>query len=369
MKERILVLTNNMGGLHSFRKEVMKAILDAGYDVVISSPDCEEQREKAAYFESLGCTLVKLPFNRRGTNPIKDLGLVRNYVKLIRQVSPKIVLTYTIKPNIYGGIAAALCKTVQFANITGLGTSIMNPGLLQKLNIFLYRIGLRKAKVVFFQNQFNMDFCKSKGMVRCKSVLLPGSGVNLLHHQPIPYPEENDVVKFGFAGRMMRDKGIYELIEAVKSLHAKGRRMQLVIAGSFEEHCESLIGDLQRQGVVLHLGQLSDIRVLMQQIHCLVNPSYHEGMSNVLQEASAAERPVIASYIPGCKEIVDDTVSGYLFEVKNAVDLEDKIEQFLNLSYAQRVTMGKAARAKVEREFDRSIVVNKYLNEIEQLKK
>lgn len=368
MKGNVLILTNAINGLYNFRKEVIKAIVDANYNVIISSPDLDYQNEKSDYFKSIGCKMEYTPFARRGTNPIKDLQLIYRYIKLIRKYNPQIVLTYTIKPNIYGGIATSICGKKQFANITGLGTSLMNPGILQKLNILLYRIGLQKANIVFFQNEANLEFCKKNGILQCKSILLPGSGVNLEHNKPIKYPENDDIIRFGFAGRLMHDKGIYELVECFKNLYNKyGNKIQLLIAGSYEEHCEGIIEDLQNKGIINYLGELQNIRVLMGQIHCLIHPSHHEGMSNVIQEASAAARPVIASNINGCKEIIDNNVTGFLFEVKKSSDLEDKIVKFLSLSYDERKAMGLAAREKMEREFDRQIVVKAYLDQINNI--
>ena len=191
---RVLVLTNNIGGLYSFRKEVMKAIVDAGYDVYISEPDDDE---RVKYFEGIGCHIIKTDFNRRGMNPLADMQLMIRYQKLIKRLKPIVVLTYTIKPNIYGGLACRLTKTPQIANVTGLGDSIENGGWLQKLTIFLYKIGIGKAKRVFFQNATNRQFCLHYGIANKESIVLPGSGVNLRHHSYQEYPSDG-IIKFLF---------------------------------------------------------------------------------------------------------------------------------------------------------------------------
>ena len=180
MDNNILVLTNNIGGLYSFRKEVMKAIIDKGYSLYISEPD---DNIKSTYFEDIGCKIIKTSFNRRGMNPIDDLKLLIKYIKLIHQIKPQVVLTYTIKPNVFGGLACRFMNTPQLANITGLGDAVENGGWLQRLTIFLYRIGLSKAYRIFFQNKNNKEFCVKANIAPKESIVLPGSGVNLEYHK------------------------------------------------------------------------------------------------------------------------------------------------------------------------------------------
>lgn len=364
----ILVLSNNIGGLHSFRKEVMKAFVDADYKVVISSPINKGDESKAAYFDEIGCEVVNTEFNRKGTNPIKDLQLLRTYVAFIKKYKPKAVLTYTIKPNVYGGIAAARCNVPLLANVTGLGDTLENPGLMQKLNVFLYRFGLRKAHLVFFQNQENRQFFLDRNMVKSPTVLLPGSGVNLNHHTPQPYPEYTGITKFIFISRILKDKGVEELFASIENIKARHQdKVELHILGNCEDNYSRQLNNLHERGVVIYQGAKPDVRPYVASCHCLILPSYHEGMSNVLQEASAAARPVITCNVSGCKEIVEDGKSGFLCKVKDAADLEAKMEVFISLPYQEKIAMGLAARQKVERDFDRTIVINRYLEEVQKL--
>ena len=196
-KGNILVLTNNIGGLHSFRKEVMKAIVDAGYKVQISTPDDDPRQE---YFTLIGCEVIQTVFNRRGKDPVADFKLLLDYRKLIKRLHPVAVLTYTIKPNIYGGMACRLTHTPQLANVTGLGDAIENGGWMQKLTVALYRLGISKARQVFFQNRSNKDTCIRLGIAKEDAVLLPGSGVNLSHHVLQPYHKNDGKLKFLFIG-------------------------------------------------------------------------------------------------------------------------------------------------------------------------
>ena len=190
-KKIILVFANKTSGLHSFRREVMKAIVDAGYELYISVPD-EDERIK--FFEGIGCHIIKTSFDRRGMNPVKDLKLMIDYWKLIKQIKPKAVLTYTIKPNVYGGLACRFTKTPQLANVTGLGDAIEDGGWLQRLTVMLYRMGLKKASCVFFQNKSNRNICMRLGIADDSSVLLPGSGVNLVHHKYQEYPVDDGMI-------------------------------------------------------------------------------------------------------------------------------------------------------------------------------
>lgn len=363
MSNLVLILANSLSGLYSFRKEVIAAIGREKYQVTISAP--HNSRETEDYFRSIGCELKFAEIDRRGTNPLKDLKLVGRYRKLIRRVKPAVVLTYTIKPNVYGGIAAHLCNVPQLANITGLGTAIENPGLLQKFTIFMYRFGLKQAKKVFYQNSSIKGFCQQHHIGK-EGHLLPGSGVNLEWHKFQEYPVEDSKMIFNFIGRVMKDKGIEEFFEMAKTIREKYSQTEFHIFGACEEHYEEQLKDLQDKGVVIWHGAVPDVRPYIKGSWCTIHPSYHEGMANVLLETCAAGRPVIACNINGCKEAIDDGVNGFVCKVKDVKDLTEKVEQFILLPYEQKVQMAIAARRKVEREFDRNLVINAYLEEIKK---
>ncbi len=360
----ILVLTNSLGGLFSFRKEVMVALLKKDYHVVVASPHDSEEREK--YFFDIGCECEFNEIDCRGTNPLHDIKLIIYYQKLIRKYKPLAILTYTIKPNIYGGVAARWLKVPQLANITGLGSAVENPGLLQKFTIFMYRLGLKKARKVFYQNTSIEEFCQLHriGKTGC---LLPGSGVNLSWHSFQNYPLENSKMEFLFIGRVMRDKGVEEFFKMAKTIRQKYPQTEFHILGKCDEHYEGQLQSLEKEGVVIWHGPVPDVRPYIKEAWCTIHPSYHEGMANVLLETCSAGRPIITSNIHGCQEAVDDGINGYLFKVKDTKDLISKVEQFVLLPYEQKVRMGLASRKKVELEFDRQIVVNSYLNEIESI--
>ncbi len=363
MKGTVLVLTNFIAGLHSFRKEVMKAVIDEGYQLYISVPDSDN--ELAQYFEGIGCKIIKTDFNRRGMNPIADFKLMLKYRQLIKQLKPVAVLSYTIKPNVYGGIACRVTDTPQIANVTGLGDAIENGGWLQKLTTSLYRFGIGKASQVFFQNETNRDFCIRCGIADEKSIVLPGSGVNLTHHSYQEYPSDG-LIKFLFIARLLKDKGTEEYFETAKAIKAKYPQTEFQILGWKEGPYQQQMEEFAREGIINYLGTTSDIRPYLTGVHCTIMPSYHEGMSNVNLESAANGRPVITTNVPGCRETVDDGKTGYLVEAKSAEALIKGVERFLALPYSQKVTMGQMAREKVEREFDRNIVVKAYLKAIKE---
>lgn len=363
MKGTILVLTNNIVGLYTFRKEVMKAIVDAGFEVYISEPDDDEC---VRYFEGIGCHIIKTEFNRRGMSPIADFGLIMRYRKMIKQLNPTAVLSYTIKPNVYGGMACRLCGVPQLANVTGLGDAMENGGWLQTLTVLLYKIGVGKAKCVFMQNRTNLDFCENHGIVGCKSQLLPGSGVNLSHHAYQDYPEEG-IIKFLYISRVLKDKGADEFLEMAEAVKSKFPQTEFQILGWIEGDYKKRVQDLADRGIIDFLGPTPDVRPFLRSVHCTVMPSYHEGMSNVNLESAANGRPVITTNVPGCKETVDDGKTGFLVEPRSRQSLIDAVERFLALPYEEKAKMGQEGRKKVEREFDRQIVVETYLREINNI--
>ena len=365
MKGNILVLTNFIAGLHSFRKEVMKAIVDEGYQLYISVPNTDDVRIE--YFKGIGCRIIKTNFNRRGMNPIDDLKLMLKYRSIIKELKPKAVLSYTIKPNVYGGIACRLTGTPLIANVTGLGDAIENGGWLQKLTVALYKIGIGKAKQVFFQNPSNKEACLKYGIADDKAIILPGSGVNLEYHTYQDYPDDG-VIKFLYIARLQKDKGTGEYFEAAKAIKEKYPQTEFQVLGWKEGDYERQLNELTATGIINYLGTTSDVRPFLKDIHCTIMPSYHEGMSNVNLESAANGRPVITTDVPGCRETVDDGLTGFLVEPRSAKSLTDAVERFIKLPYTQKVLMGQEGRKKVEREFDRQIVVDAYMKAIGEMR-
>lgn len=359
---RILIFANNDSGLYSFRREVISAFIAEEYEVFVSVP-------KGSRFEQigeLGCKMIDTRIDRRGTNPITDSSLAVKYIKIINNIKPDVICSYTVKPNIYGGIVASLLGVPYIANITGLGSAAENPGALQKVLLIMYKIAFRKISCVFFQNEENMRFFKDHKIAKGKHRRIPGSGVNLKHFSVLPYPSE-DTTEFVFISRIMKEKGIEEYLDAAKNIRSQYPNTVFHICGSCEEDYESILKQKQKENIIIYHGGVSDVREIISKTHCTIHPSYHEGMSNVLLESSACGRPCLCSNIPGCREIVENYKSGFLFEPKNEESLIEAIEKFLVLSYEEQRQMGLYARQKVEKEFNRQIIVDAYIDEINKI--
>ena len=323
--------------------------------------------------QQIGCHFIETEISRHGVNPFTDLKLLSRYVAIIKTVKPDIVFTYTIKPNVYGGFACQLCKVPYVANVTGLGTAVENGGVLQKITLALYKTGLRKAKKVFLQNQANLDFMVQHKVVKDNYALLPGSGVNLLRFAPLPYPAETDGIHFVFISRIMREKGIEQYLDAAVyfSSHpevTQGRRVVFHVCGFCEKEYQGKLDELVANGTVVYHGLVRDVREILKNIHCTIHPSFYpEGISNVLLESCACVRPIITTDRSGCRETIDDGVNGFIVRQCDSKDLIEKIEKFIALPHNQKKQMGLAGRAKVERNFDRQIVVDAYLYLLREL--
>ena len=357
---KVLIIANNDVGLYKFRKELIAELIKK-HEVYI----CLPEGEYISTFEKMGCKFVKCEFNRRGVNPISEIKLIRDYQRIIGNVKPHIVFTYTIKPNSYGGAICARKGIPYVPNITGLGSSVINGGILSKITIGLYKHGLKKAQRIYFQNKYNYQFMVNKGIEAKRCALLPGSGVNLKEHSFEKYSSEKDGIRFLFVGRIMKEKGIGEFLESAKIIKESHQNCFFDIVGDYEEkEYSDLIEEYEEEQIIKYWGKQSDVHSFMKTHHVLIQPSYHEGLSNVLLEAAACGRPVLASKIPGCIETFDEGVSGFGFEVQNVDSLVESINKILHLSENQREEMGIRGRKKIEKEFDRKIVIDSYLNEL-----
>lgn len=359
---KVLILANKDEGLFQFRAELIEKLARDGHKVFFCVPNGEFVSE----IEKLGATFIACPFlSRRGTNPVDDLKLIRFYRKTLKEVQPDIVFTYTIKPNVYGGILCGRLGIPYLVNVTGLGTAVENEGPLQKLTLRLYKLGLKKSQVVFFQNEANRDFMLSKGVVAGRCELLPGSGVNLQRFQVLDYPEDDGTTRFFYFARVMREKGIEEYLEAAKQIRSKYPHTEFHVCGSCEDEYRGSLEACEKGGVVIYHGSVKDVREMHAVSSCTVHPTFYpEGMSNVLLESCACGRPIITTNRPGCREVVDDGVNGFVVKQRDAEDLISKIENFLALPYAEKREMGLNGRRKVERKFDRQIIVERYLKEM-----
>lgn len=358
--KKILILTNSLLGLCSFRMEVVQKLAKK-YQVMIGAPDEEGITE----LQKTGCRTVKTPMSRRGMNPFQDYGLYCRYKEIICAYTPDMVLLYTIKPNIYGGCACRRLHVPYISTITGLGTTFQKENLLKKAVTLMYRIGLRDAECIFFQNQSNSQIFDKLRICGKKSRLVSGSGVNLKKHAYEPYPEDGKI-RFFAVGRIMKEKGIEEFLAAAQKFHSDKVSFEW-IGGTYEEDYQEIMAEYDKKGIVTDHGHQSEMHTFYKQASALIHGSFHEGMSNVMMEAAATGRPVLASNVSGCKEIFEEGITGFGFEPGNQESLFAVIEKFLALPWEKRAEMGQLARKKMEREFDREFVIQAYMEEIQNL--
>lgn len=355
-----MLLTNASGGLYGFRKELIYELLKQ-HSVYAGSPLTLYKDELA----EMGVHLIDLPLDRRGMNPIHDFKLLRQYNKIIKQIKPDLVITYTIKPNVYGGIVCRKNKVPYTVNITGLGTAFQKQRLIKTIVVFLYQIALRKAKVVFFENSANKDiFIESRIIKREQACVLNGAGVNLDQYKYLPYPEDESIFKFLFIGRVMKEKGVDELFDAMKLLVKDGYHCELNVVGGCEENYEPVMKQYEKEGWLKYYGYQDDVIPFIEESHCFVLPSWHEGMANTNLECAASGRPIITSNIPGCKEAVIEDVTGLLCEPGNSQSLYITMKKMLLIDVNNRKIMGYEGRKHMERVFDKRKVVRKTLSEL-----
>lgn len=365
-QKTVLILSNEHSWTYNLRKELVEELLKFNYRVVLALP----YGEKVELLKKMGCEFVNVSmFERHGTNPIKEVKLFFEYKKVLAQISPDVVLTYTIKPNLYGGLAAKQEKVPFISNITGLGGAILGSTnkIKSSMILGLYKISLSHARIVFFQNIENLRFMLAHHVITAPYSLLPGSGVNLVQHCMEEYPENTGELIFTTIGRIMKDKGIDELLEAATSIKKKYSNVHFRLIGFFDDDYQKKVETAVADNIIEYLGQQDDIHFFIKESHAIIHPSYHEGMSNVLLEAASTGRPVLASKIPGCQETFDEGISGFSFAVKDSKDLEKVIDQFINMPYEDKIEMGRRGRKKMEEQFDRRIVVEEYMREIQKI--
>ena len=370
-KPIIALLTNNDDDVYCFRLELLQAILDEGYELLVSCPNgpklaLPELQEMHYHYDDV-------QIDRRGTNVIHDGKLFWHYYKLFKKYRPAVVLTYTAKPNVYGSIAANTRKIPVINNVTGFGSVLNKTGVLRAFIMGLFRTAFSHSACVMFQNSTNMKMAEETGLVKGKSILIPGSGVNTERYPLQPYPSggdglTGDPVIFNYIGRILHDKGVDDYFEAARRIRAKYPKTEFNVLGFVEpteSRYEGILEQLGRDGIVLYQGSQQDVKPWIARSHAIIHPSvYGEGMSNVLLENASSGRPVITTDNPGCRETVEDGITGFRYPGGDVDALTAQIERFLAMSNEQRRQMGMEGRAKVQREFERKIVIEKYLGEI-----
>lgn len=363
----ILMAGNSELVIFGFRGELVQRLVAEGHRVTTVFPVTEfgSGRESAARY---GCDFEEIRINGHGKNPIEDAALFFHYLALLRRKRPDVLLTFTIKPNVYAGLAARMLGIPVIANITGVGVAIEHRGPVRFAAAALYRAALKQPTAVFFQNTENMALFDSLKIAPERRILLPGSGVNLERFSALPYPDDAGGVHFLFIARIMKKKGIRYYLDAAKAIRAGRTDVTFHILGAMSEpEYEPEIRAHAAEGTLVYHGLTEDVRPFLRACHCVIHPTYYpEGMSNVLLESFASARPAIATDRAGCREIIDDGINGYLCRERDSESLIRAIETFLALDNAARAAMGQRARRKAESAFDRNIVVEQYLTEIDR---
>lgn len=359
--KKILILAN-FDDFYNTRKEVVAELLKE-YEVNI----CYPYGPNIEKFKKMGCLFTNIEIDRRGTNPWHDLILNLNYRKILKKYKPDVVLTYSIKPNIYGGFWCRLLKIPYLVNITGLGTALENPGILQKVTILMHKVALKKVNTIFVQNQENKNFFIKHHIHSDKLHLIPGSGVNTDEFCYLEYPDSKDL-HFLFVARVMKEKGIDQYLDTAKYIKVKYPNTYFHILGFCEENYKDILKSLENKEIIKYHGLVQNVSDFYRMSCCIIHPSYYpEGMSNILLEACSSGRPVITTNRSGCKEVVEDGVTGYVVNVKDSSSLIKKVEEFILLNNESKKNMGLLAREKVMKSFNRNLIISTYKKKVNEL--
>ncbi|MDA7818286.1 glycosyltransferase family 4 protein [Sulfurimonas sp.] len=366
--QKIAIVTNDSWYAWNMRANLGRAFKNNGYEVVFI---CPYDKYSQNIEKEFGYIDVKV--STKGTNPFDDLKTIYNFYAIYKRIKPDIVLHYTIKPNIYGTIAASFLSIPTINNIAGLGTLFIKQNFVTKIAKWLYRFSQKRAMKIFFQNRDDFEMFVAEGLVdKEKCDTLPGSGVDIEKFKPVNKIDDKEF-KFLLVSRMLWAKGIGEFVEAAKIIKSKYHNIEFQLLGMLDAKTPTAISKKQMQewvgdGYVSYLGTSDDVPSAIASVDCVVLPSYYrEGTPRVLLEAASMAQPIITTDNVGCRDVVDDEINGYLCEVKNANDLADKMEMMISLSEDERKAMGEAGRKKIVKEFDEKIVIDKYLESIKEI--
>ena len=354
---RILIATNHSYMFYRFRKELVEALMQE-HEAILSTPFVGHEDD----LQAMGLRCIDTEIDRRSINPLKDMKLLKTYRKMLDEIQPDLVITYSIKPNIYMGSACKAKGIPYVTNVQGLGTAFEKPVLSSVVSV-MYRSALRKAGTVFFENEENAQFFLHKNIISARQMkVLPGAGINLNEYPYVPMKNDG-VCSFLFVGRIMKEKGVDEFFAAAKTIKAEfGEKVAFDVVGFYEDAYKEAVDQLVDDGVINFHGFQTDVHPFYEAADCVVLPSYHEGMSNVLLEGAATGRALITSDIPGCHEAVEDGVSGYLCPAQDAEALMNFFREFANKTHSEQEQMGRCGRALIERKFDERIVVAQTMN-------
>ncbi|WP_020532472.1 glycosyltransferase family 4 protein [Flexithrix dorotheae] len=359
------ITINSAWNIYNFRKGIILDLLKNNHKVIAIGPD-DGYADK---LKELGCDFWEVKMENKGSNPLHDLKLSYDLYKVYSKARLDVVLHYTIKPNIYGTIAAYLKGIPSINNVTGLGTVFLHNNLTSFVAKTLYKVAFMFPQKIFFQNHDDRDLFLGKKLVK-KSVtdVIPGSGVNIDYFSS-KNRGKNKEFTFLLIARILYDKGIVEYINAIKILRKKGINAKFQLLGAFDHNSslginKVMVDHWEGEGYIEYLGKTADVRPYIDKADCVVLPSYREGTPRSLLEAASHGKPMVATDVPGCREIVKDNYNGYLCEVKNAEDLADKMLKMINLEESERIKLGNNSRHLAVTKFDERFIINKYKSAI-----
>lgn len=366
---RVAIVLNTSWNIFNFRMNLIRSLQAQGYEIHTIAPN----DDYTIKLTEAGCIHHSLKMDSRGANPIKDLALIFELYSIYKKVKPDVILHYTIKPNVYGSLAASFLRIPVVNNVCGLGTVFLKNDLISAMAMFLYKISFRFPKKVFFQNPDDLKLFLDKKLVPSHTVdLIPGSGIDLEKFKPVPF-QRNQKFTFLLISRLITDKGILEYIEAVKKLRSEGLDARFQILGAMDPSHKrgiktSIIKEWINSGTIEYLGTTEDVRHFIQQADCIVLPSYREGTPRTLLEAASSSKPIIATNVPGCNQVVENNVNGLLCKLKDANDLAAKMNTMAHFTDETLESFGQSGRLKMEAEYNESIVINKYLGTLADLR-
>lgn len=366
---KIAVVLNTSWNIYNFRKGLITALMDKGNEVITIAP-----KDKYTYkLMDMGCRHVPVKMDSRGANPVKDFLLILELYWIYKKIRPDVILHYTIKPNIYGTIAASLLGIPVINNVCGLGTMFLTDNLVSRIAITLYRIAFRFPKKIFFQNEDDKNLFLRRKIVSEKVCgLLPGSGININNFSPGNHPVKTNRFTFLLISRLIYDKGILEYIEAIDWLKKEGVDANFQLLGPIDEkHKRGIPSSTIQQWIeknqVEYLGRTEDVKSFIEKADCIVLPSYREGTPKTLLEAASMAKPIVATDVPGCNNVVKDGKNGYLCKLKDSSDLARKMKLMFSLAPHSRSEMGKYSRDYVKQNFEENIVIQKYISTINSI--
>ena len=365
----IAIVINTSWNIYNFRLGLLKVLQKEGYRIVAIAP-VDDYSPK---LEALGVEYHNITINNKGTNPVEDLKLIAAFYQLYKKIKPDVLLHYTIKPNIYGTVAARLAGIPVISNISGLGTVFLNNKLSSNVARLLYKIALQSPKKVFYQNSDDRQlFIDSRLVSKDKTGLLPGSGIDTVKFSPVDQHKINDKFSFLFIARLVKDKGLLEYVEAARLLKVNYPDVHFKVLGAFYPGNPTAIkpdemARWEQENIIEYLGTDNDVASVIAKSDCVVLPSYREGLSRVLLEAASMAKPIVTTDVPGCRDVVEDGANGFLCRVKDAEDLALQMDKMIQLEPSKLIGMGKKGRDKVINEFNEKIVIDRYISAIRDI--